>query len=100
MQCPKCQFGNAGGMNFCGKCGTKLERSCPQCNFGNPTIKADSKNGMSWHLGQDHAICSRLCKRKGDTSKAQENHVKAIEIFKVCGADGWVEKYEKELSNI
>jgi predicted ATPase/class 3 adenylate cyclase len=24
-------------MNFCGKCGAKLEISCPQCNFGNPT---------------------------------------------------------------
>jgi hypothetical protein len=23
-------------MNFCGKCGAKLERFCPQCNFGNP----------------------------------------------------------------
>jgi predicted ATPase/class 3 adenylate cyclase len=36
MQCPKCQFDNADGMNFCGKCGTKLERFCPQCNFVNP----------------------------------------------------------------
>ena len=36
MQCPKCQFDNADGMNFCGKCGTKLERFCPQCNFANP----------------------------------------------------------------
>ena len=24
MQCPKCQFDNADGMNFCGKCGYKL----------------------------------------------------------------------------
>jgi hypothetical protein len=23
-------------MNFCGKCGGKLERLCPQCNFSNP----------------------------------------------------------------
>ena len=23
-------------MNFCGKCGAKLERLCPQCNFSNP----------------------------------------------------------------
>ena len=37
MQCPKCRFDNAAGMNFCGKCGTKLERYCPQCNFGNPS---------------------------------------------------------------
>jgi class 3 adenylate cyclase len=37
MKCPKCQFGKADGMNFCGKCGAKLERFCPQCNFGNPS---------------------------------------------------------------
>ncbi len=36
MLCPKCQFDNADGMNFCGKCGTKLEIFCPKCNFGNP----------------------------------------------------------------
>jgi class 3 adenylate cyclase/tetratricopeptide (TPR) repeat protein len=36
MKCPECRFDNADGMNFCGKCGTKLERFCPQCNFGNP----------------------------------------------------------------
>jgi len=37
MQCPECQFDNADGMNFCGKCGTKLERFCPKCDFGNPS---------------------------------------------------------------
>jgi class 3 adenylate cyclase len=37
MQCQQCQFENVDGMNFCGKCGTKLERFCPQCNFGNPS---------------------------------------------------------------
>ncbi|MBW2412288.1 MAG: AAA family ATPase, partial [Deltaproteobacteria bacterium] len=37
MKCPECQFENANGMNFCGKCGAKLERFCSQCDFGNPT---------------------------------------------------------------
>ena len=37
MKCPACQFENANQMNFCGKCGVKLERFCPQCNFANPT---------------------------------------------------------------
>jgi len=37
MQCPACQFDNADGMNFCGKCGTKLKRFCSQCNFDNPS---------------------------------------------------------------
>jgi class 3 adenylate cyclase/tetratricopeptide (TPR) repeat protein len=36
MQCPECQFDNYDGMNFCGKCGSKLEKFCPNCNFANP----------------------------------------------------------------
>jgi hypothetical protein len=31
-------------------------------------------------------------------SKVKENLDKAINIFKECGADGWVEKYEKDLA--
>ena len=37
MQCSKCQFANVDVMNFCGKCGTKLENKCPQCDFVNPS---------------------------------------------------------------
>jgi hypothetical protein len=37
-------------------------------------------------------------KNEGDRQKAKENMNKAIEILKECGADGWVEKYEKELA--
>jgi class 3 adenylate cyclase/predicted ATPase len=36
MKCPECHFENLDGMNFCGKCGAKLERLCPQCHFSNP----------------------------------------------------------------
>jgi len=36
MRCPKCQFENSEEMQFCGKCGAKLERICPKCNFPNP----------------------------------------------------------------
>jgi len=53
---------------------------------------------MMWHLGKDYALYAELFKRKGDQSKASENLNKAIEILKECGADGWVEKYEKELA--
>jgi len=34
---------------------------------------------------------------KRDGLKARENLGKAIEILKECGANGWVEKYEREL---
>ena len=60
-------------------------------------IKADKKNGMMLHLGKNYALYAYLLNRKDDRSKAKENLCKAIEIFKECGADGWVDKYEKEL---
>jgi tetratricopeptide (TPR) repeat protein len=63
-------------------------------------IKADKKNGMALHLGKDYALYSNLLERKNDRSKAKENLCEAIEIFKECGADGWVEKYEKELNEL
>ena len=34
MECPKCQFDNREGANFCKECGTKLEFTCPECGTG------------------------------------------------------------------
>jgi len=36
MKCPKCQFENPEGMQFCGKCAAKIESICPKCGFSNP----------------------------------------------------------------
>jgi class 3 adenylate cyclase/tetratricopeptide (TPR) repeat protein len=63
-------------------------------------IKADKKNGMMLHLGKNYALYAYLLNRKDDRSKAKENLCKAIEIFKECGADGWVDKYEKKLAQL
>jgi class 3 adenylate cyclase/tetratricopeptide (TPR) repeat protein len=63
-------------------------------------IEADEKNGTLWSLGGDYALYSELFKRKRDLPKAREKFEKAIEIFKECGADGWVSKYEKELAGL
>ena len=63
-------------------------------------IKADKMNGMMFHLGRDLSLYAELFKRKGDQSKARETLSKSIEILKECGADGWVEKYEKELAKL
>ena len=60
-------------------------------------IEGDQRNGMMLHLGKDYALYGEFFKRKGDRLKAREILGKAIEILKECGADGWVEKYEKEL---
>jgi tetratricopeptide (TPR) repeat protein len=66
----------------------------------NIAIKADKKNGMMLNLGKNYASYAYLSNRKDDQNKAKENLHKAIEIFNKCGADGWVEKYEKELAEL
>jgi len=63
-------------------------------------IESDQRNRMMFHLGKDYALYAELFKRKGDRLKAQENLGKAIEILRECRADGWVEKYEKELATL
>jgi hypothetical protein len=52
-----------------------------------------------FYLASDYVLSSELFKRKEDFPKVKENLTKAIEIFSECGADGWVEKYEKELAS-
>jgi tetratricopeptide (TPR) repeat protein len=61
-------------------------------------IASDIKNGMLFSLANDHAVYAELLKRKGNLLEAKENLNKAIDIFKECGAAGWVKKYEEELS--
>jgi len=63
-------------------------------------IEADTKNGMMFYLGNDYASYAELFKRKEDQSRARENLNRAIEIYKECGADGWVEIAEKELASL
>ena len=60
-------------------------------------IAADERNHTKWYLGQDYAVYSEVCRVKGDVPMARAQLMRAIEIFRECGADGWVEKYEKEL---
>ncbi len=64
----------------------------------NRAIESDRRNCTTWYLGTDHAVYSEVFKRKGNIIKAKEQLVEAIAIFKGCGADGWVSKYEKELA--
>jgi len=37
---------------------------------------------------------------KRDQSKTKEYMSKLIDIFIKCGAEGWVEKYEKEMASL
>jgi tetratricopeptide (TPR) repeat protein len=63
-------------------------------------IDIDSRNSTRWDLGKDYVVYSRSFKKIGNQQRAKENLNKATEIFKECGADGWVERTEKELAMI
>ena len=63
-------------------------------------IAADERNQTKWYLGQDYAVYSAVCRIKGDVPMARAHLMRAIEIFRECGADGWVSKYDKQLEAI
>jgi class 3 adenylate cyclase/tetratricopeptide (TPR) repeat protein len=63
-------------------------------------IEADKGNNTMWSLGGDYASYAEWFRRKGDPPRAKENLAKAINIFKECGADGWVKKYEAEMASL
>jgi class 3 adenylate cyclase/tetratricopeptide (TPR) repeat protein len=75
-----------------------IERISEAETLAMKAINADEKNGLLFELGRDYQWYAKLLKRKGDESSAQENLSRALDIFNECGADGWVEKYEKELA--
>jgi len=60
-------------------------------------ITADKKNEMMFHLGRDYIVYSQILEKKNEPSNAKNSLIKAINIFKECKADGWVERYKKEL---
>ncbi|MBI4964161.1 MAG: hypothetical protein HY913_12850, partial [Desulfomonile tiedjei] len=63
-------------------------------------IEADRRNQVMFHLGRDYAVYAELFGRKGDKEKAKEQLGRAIDIYKECGADGWVTRAEEELAKL
>jgi tetratricopeptide (TPR) repeat protein len=63
-------------------------------------IEVDRKNGTMGELGMAHALYAELLKRKGDLPGAKEQVSKAIEIYRECGADGWLKKAQQDLAAI
>jgi hypothetical protein len=60
----------------------------------------NSKNGMKAKLGQSHYLYSQFFKTQNNSVKAEKQLNTAIQILKECGADGWVERYLKELAEL
>ena len=53
---------------------------------------------LDYWMAKTYATRADLHRKTGETSMAIDCLTKAMEIFTECGANGWVEKYEKELA--
>ena len=51
-------------------------------------------------LGKPYALYAELLKRKGDLAGAKEKLGKAIEIYRECGAEGWLKKAQQDLAGL
>jgi hypothetical protein len=60
----------------------------------------NTEHDTKWELARDYALYADWFKKKGNISKAKKQLTTAIGLFKECGADGWVEKTEKELQDL
>jgi hypothetical protein len=63
-------------------------------------VETNEQNRLPWDLASAHALYAEFFKKKDDPAQAKEKLGKAIELMRSIGADGWVEKYEKELAEL
>ena len=66
----------------------------------NKAIETNERNGLKWHLGRDYNLFAELLRKRGDRLKAKEMLNKAKEIFKGCGAKGWMERTENDIETL
>ncbi len=66
----------------------------------NKTIEINTQNRTTFLLGQGYRLYSDFFKRQDNLPQAREQMTKAINIMKECGADGCVERNEKELAEL
>jgi len=86
MRCIKCRTENPETNNFCRKCGAKLSQICPQC-----TTEVQPDDSFCGKCGHDLRELEEA--PPIDYTQPQSYTPKFL-------ADGWAEKYEKELARL
>jgi len=60
----------------------------------------EANDSMRLYQGWDYASYAELRRRKGDLPGAREKLNKAIEIYRECGAGGWLKKAQESLAKL
>jgi len=58
------------------------------------------KHGTHWELARNYSLYADWYKKKGDNVAAKEQLARAIDLFRECGADGWVTMTEEKLARL
>ena len=78
-----------------------LNMNSPEAEFWiKKALDTNTRNDMKWRLATSHVLYANWYKKRGDNTGAKEQFTKAIDIFKECGADGWVTRTEKSLAEL
>ena len=64
------------------------------------SFEIDTKADLKIRMAFTHWHYSKFFIQENNLPQAQEQMNKAIDTMKECGADGWVERYEKELAEL
>lgn len=62
------------------------------------SIETDKRNGMIFFTAKDYALYAEVLRKQGHWKNAKEMLHLAIQIYKSCGAKGWLIKAEKEMA--
>jgi hypothetical protein len=63
-------------------------------------VETDASDGRRWHVATDQVLRAEWLQQKGVGLKARQQLSKAIELFRECGADGWVKRTEEKLAQL
>ena len=65
-----------------------------------PAVHPRTGENSRLFCGFLYEVYARFYKQQNDFHRAQEQMNKAIAIMQDCEADGWVERYEKQLAEL
>jgi class 3 adenylate cyclase len=63
-------------------------------------IEFNTKHDTKWELARNYSLYADWYKKKGDNVAAKKELARAIDLFRECGADGWVTMTEEKLARL
>jgi hypothetical protein len=105
MHCPSCGFENPVGMNFCGRCGTKLSPRCPPDEESAEThhrqaLDLADELGMRPLMAHCHLGLGTLYAKSDRREQATAELSSAIALYRAMDMTFWLPEAEAVLAQV